>query len=344
MSFNTKIQWCDHTWNPWIGCSKVSPGCLNCYAETVTPSRTFGIQWGKGHPRFRTSESYWKQPSRWNADASRTSDGQRRPRRVFPSLCDWLDDEVPIAWLADFLTVIFQTPDLDWLLLTKRPENFVPRLRAVQRQFTVDPLDIVDRSDAWLAGERVPHNVWFGVSAENQRYWDERVELLKKIPAAVRFISAEPLLESINCGFPAGARLPDRPDGWETWGQRKKDEFTTSIARAVYIARCSIGINWVIVGGESGPKARRCEVDWVDSMVGQCRAVSVPVFVKQLGSSCHVNVCTCGRNSDGHWKGPAPCFHCHGILKLKHPKGGDPEEWPENLWVREWPDLGKANK
>ena len=118
MAETTKIQWCDATFNPWIGCSKVSPGCANCYAERDFDLRKHVAKWGAGQPRHRTSVSYWKEPLKWNRHAPMLASGVR-PRVFCGSLCDWLDDEVPVEWLADLLDLIRRTPNLDWLLLTQ---------------------------------------------------------------------------------------------------------------------------------------------------------------------------------------------------------------------------------
>jgi protein gp37 len=159
MAENSKIEWTDHTFNPWIGCTKVSPGCANCYAEVSTPVRTARAKghelWGEGSPRQRTSEANWKQPLKWNRDAGRKFDSWntfrdtlwatdeklienghqpfQRPRVFCASLSDWLDNEVPIEWLADLLKLIHDTPNLDWLLLTKRPENYWIRVPQAMR-------------------------------------------------------------------------------------------------------------------------------------------------------------------------------------------------------------------
>ena len=121
MASNSKIEWTTHTFNPWIGCTEVSPGCAHCYARDMMERRYHRVQWGAGQPRSRTTADYWKQPARWHRQAQ--ASGQRD--RVFcASLADWLDDEVPIDWLADLLKLIESTPHLDWLLLTKRIEHW----------------------------------------------------------------------------------------------------------------------------------------------------------------------------------------------------------------------------
>ena len=124
MAKDTKIQWADATFNPWIGCTKVSAGCAHCYAEGTTRARVLRARgqetWGKGAKRARTSLAYWKQPLSWNRAPNRM--------RIFPSLCDWLDDEVPTDGSRTSLNLIHVTQNLNWLLLTKRPENWKNRI------------------------------------------------------------------------------------------------------------------------------------------------------------------------------------------------------------------------
>ena len=234
MGENSKIEWCHHTFNPWIGCTKVSPGCANCYAEKSTRARVLRSEghetWGKGAKRSLTSEANWKQPLKWNERAARTRVGipgnhlvkigtmdgkvmftdvtcpsggvmppadwealpKFRPRVFCASLSDWLDDEVPIEWLGRLLKLIRDTPHLDWLLLTKRPQNWQARLHKVSEHLKnqQQPHAVVD---AWLDGH-APANVWIGTTMEDQTRADERIPVLLNIPATVRFLSCEPLL------------------------------------------------------------------------------------------------------------------------------------------------------
>lgn len=272
MSENTKIEWCDHTFNPWTGCTKVSPGCANCYAEGW--ANRYGIvKWGPGAPRRRTSAANWKLPVKWNLEAERKRVRDlhswpagkpmpdNRPRVFCASLADWLDDEVPVDWLADLLCLIRSTPHLDWLLLTKRPENWQPRLHAVLHHlseqdgaFTVET-QANDRwwhVQHWLDGD-YPHNIWLGTTVENQDMADKRIPQLLRIPAKVRFLSCEPLLE--------------RVDLWGTGATRDNGN----------------GIDWLICGGESGPRARAMHPDWARFLRDQCQAANVPYFFKQMG-------------------------------------------------------------
>ena len=264
MSENSAIQWTDHTFNPWIGCTKVSPGCVNCYAETLDTmrfSKTLGegtknapvSHWGKGAPRHRTSESNWKQPLKWDKQAALTV-GQggifgdvARPRVFCASLADWLDDEVPREWQTDLLKFIEATPNLDWLLLTKRPENW-------EGVMTNALLDGVEMVHEWVNG-RPPENVWIGTTVEDQKRADERIPQLLSIPAKVRFLSCEPLLEAVDLypdGIGTGIDIPD-------------------------------GIHWVITGGESGPGCRPAKIEWFRFLRDQCADVGAAFFMKQLG-------------------------------------------------------------
>ena len=288
MGEETKIAWCDSTFNPWIGCTKVSPACANCYAETLMDTRWNRVKWGKGQPRQRTSSANWKQPLAWEKQAAHT--GIRRT--VFcGSLCDWLDEEVPVEWLADLLDLIRQTPNLDWLLLTKRPELWHCRIyNAYTPDVTGDNLPLLQWMGDWLCaweeargfslpphhrGKRPPLNVWIGVTVENQEMADKRIPELLKIPARVRFLSCEPLLGAVNMRAVAYIRAG---------GQTIIDALTGHMPNAFSGTKPSWPrIDWVICGGESGPKARPMHPDWARSLRDQCKAAGVPFFFKQWG-------------------------------------------------------------
>ena len=291
MSEKTNIEWTDHTFNPWIGCAKVSPGCVHCYADRQDNHRKWTPEgWGKGKPRKRTSAANWRQPLLWNQNAKKfpwkcptcecciTDDAyesdpcvecsnchkaylvpRNRPRVFCGSLCDWLDGEVPIEWLADLLALIHQTPNLDWQLLSKRPENWESRmlkcsvhLKAVRGDM---PTWLWDWRNAYGAP---PPNVWIGVSVEDQARADERIPELLKIPAKVRFLSCEPLLGPLS-RFIKGTRAAGHESQETRW------------------------VDWVICGGESGPQARPMHPDWARSLRDQCQAAKVPFFFKQWG-------------------------------------------------------------
>jgi protein gp37 len=176
MGENSKIEWTDHTLNPWIGCQHVSPGCDHCYAEAQNAFRKWnGGTWGPHAPRKRTSEQNWKQPIKWNvhAGAFKTEHGHR-PRVFCASLADVFDNQVDPTWREDLFALIQECRRLDWLVLTKRPQNVAKML----------PSD-------WGDGYR---NVWLGITAEDQIRFDQRWPLLQKIPAVIKFISYEPAI------------------------------------------------------------------------------------------------------------------------------------------------------
>lgn len=283
MAENSKIEWTHHTFNPWRGCTKVSGGCKNCYAETMSKRNpaTLGV-WGDNGTRVVAAESYWKQPLKWNRDAEKA--GERR--RVFcASLADVFEDHPAImpGWRARLGKLILDTPYLDWLLLTKRIENVYRMLPDFWINFT-EPYGM-------------PANVWLGTTVENQEQADKRIPELLKIPAAVRFLSCEPLLGAINLrrvsdgsGFhfnalsaKHGVGLTVRAD----WREAIDRQGSYGVAESV---------DWVIAGGESGTGARPCHPDWIRSLRDQCQAAGVAFHFKQWGG---VNKKAAGRILDG---------------------------------------------
>lgn len=332
MAANTKIEWCDHTFSPWEGCSKVSPGCAHCYAATY--ARRFGIKWGPGTPRPMTKS--WDLPRRWNRKAERayvaaahsTPPGQpirlRRPT-VFPSRMDWLDEDVPAETLAAFLGLVTETPYLNWLLLTKRPENFLSLLRLAAGELGVaGERGDKGASDAWgmvfdwIKGTP-PANVWVGTSVEDQIRADERIPHLLRIPAVGRFLSVEPLLGPVDLQMMrSGGELGEG----EPWMDCLRGRVFDSQGDGTNTE----SIHWVIIGGESGPGSRSCNVAWIRSLVIQCLTAGVPGFVKQLGARPY----RVEHQPDGDEAVD---------ISLRHPKGGDPTEWPAEVrYVREFPE------
>jgi len=203
MGDTTKIEWADKTFNPWIGCQKVSPGCDHCYAEAMMDHRYHKVEWGPHGERKRTSDANWRKPRQW-AKAARGSG--KRPRVFCASLADVFDNKVPSGWRGDLFDLIAATPELDWLLLTKRPENF--------RRF-------------WPTGDWP--NVWLGVTAEDQEHYDKRWPLLADTRARVRFISYEPACGPLSipfepvhpdwviCGGESGPNARQMPAEWARW-------------------------------------------------------------------------------------------------------------------------------
>lgn len=266
MAENTEIAWCDSTFNPWIGCTKVGPGCDNCYAEADFDLRKHRAKWGPGNPRSRTSAANWKKPLQWNAkpffecgcghrgtmeelttNAIHSCDLKFKParRRVFcASLADVFDNEVPAAWRMDLVSLIANTPNLDWLLLTKRIGN-------VQKMSQKDGMlfDVLQR------------NVWLGATVCNQEEADRDIPKLLAVPARVRFLSMEPLLGPVALGLLGTIPATIAPN------------YTLTHER----------LHWVVVGGESGPKARPMQPAWVRSLRDQCKEASVAFLFKQWG-------------------------------------------------------------
>jgi protein gp37 len=262
MGKHTNISYCHHTFNPVIGCNEVSAGCAHCFAKQSTAARVArskGIElWSKDGPRQRTSAAYWRQPLAW--DRAAAAAGERR--RVLNTLCDPLDPAWPIDVLADYFDLIRRTENLDWLLLTKRPELWSIRLDTISE--LVGSLELYKDFRAWLVSwlsGAAPANVWIGATVEHQPMADKRIPELLKIPARVRFLSCEPLLGPINLEMALEDFQPLNPD----------------------LSRKPAPIQWVICGGESGPHARPMHPDWARSLRDQCKAAGVPFFFKQWG-------------------------------------------------------------
>ena len=255
MGKSTTIAWTDHTFNPWIGCQKVSPGCDHCYAEAQDRRFTGGQHWGPHALRRRTSEANWRQPLAWNRAAERA--GTRR--RVFcASMADVFDNQVPPEWRTDLWHLIDATPHLDWLLLTKRPQNIGKML----------PVD-------WGNGWR---NVWLGTTTEDQAEAERRIPHLLSVPAAVHFLSCEPMLGPVSLSSIYVGRDIIKPLAGVTWYPTPPDWPTQGIT-----ARHSQKIKWVICGGESGPAARPMHPDWARGLRDQCASAAVAFFFKQWG-------------------------------------------------------------
>lgn len=407
MGENTKIEWCDFSWNPWIGCTKVAPGCAHCYAESFA-KRTGKSVWGPNGTRVKTSEANWSKPVKWNKDADPLVRTRRmkdpihiianaaielalayRPRVFCASLADVFEEwdgeivdhrgnrmgvresgfEVAlpqgggrIGWMptsatmerpgtmddlrSDLFALIDATPNLDWLLLTKRPEN-IRRMWPVTKTQIARAGEILDIGDeggrAFMESQpdairpRVCRsNVWLGCSIANQEDADTNIpELLKcRDLSPVLFLSCEPLIGPVDLK----KWLPQISDAGQLIG-------TITYGDPPMFEHFVPNIDWVIVGGESGPKARPCDLTWIRSIRKQCKAVGVSCFIKQLGarpydSSDENGRCECPQwtercESDGH---PT------GFFRLKDRKGGDPSEWLEDLRVREFPVVNMMAK
>lgn len=256
MAADTGISWSDSTFNPWIGCTKVSPACDHCYAERLMEHRMHRVKWGAGMPRARTSPSNWKTPLYWEKQHNAFMLAHGRRQRVFcASLADVFDNEVPSQWRTDLFRLIADTPHLDWLLLTKRIGNARDMIE-----------EAVDSNDlpVWPWS-----HVWLGSTVVNQEEADRDVPKLLATPAAVRFLSIEPMLGPVNLVRVQMRLRPANFDGPEVNG------YTAPLE-----APC--GVDWVIAGDESGPHARPSDLDWYRSLKDQCQAAGVAFHMKQI--------------------------------------------------------------
>jgi protein gp37 len=246
----TTISWSQATFNGWIGCQKVGPGCDNCYAEARDIRFEGGQHWGPGAPRRRTSAANWRKPYRWDRLAREAG---VRTRVFCSSLADVFDNAIDPQWRRDLAQVIRDTPQLDWMLLTKRIGN-VPRM--VEDDF----------------GGSLPGHVWLGASVVTQAEADRDISRLLAVPAAIRWLSMEPLLERIEIA-------PDQ----------------------------MAALDMVVVGGESGPRARPMPLDWARDLLRQARTGGTAFHFKQMSEA------------------DSPSDY------------GDVEAFPEDLRVRELP-------
>lgn len=300
MGERSSIEWTHATFNPWIGCTKVHTGCKNCYAEAQNKRWAHnGGTWGVGAPRRVTSDANWRKPMAWARAAAKA--GERH--RVFcASLADVLDEEAPADAQARLWSLIRQTAfrcsgEENRIAACMSP---VPGMdggdcaNCGRPAGGLDWLLLTKRPERWeVIPEDVRPLVWFGTSVSDQATADQMIpRLLGADGFRLRFLSMEPLIGPVDLG------------------------------RAMRIVRAdadgvTFGLSWVIVGGESGPGARPCDVTWIRSVVEQC-ATGVPCFVKQLGASV-VNL--------------------EYQARLADPKGGDPSEWPADLRVRQFPGV-----
>lgn len=309
MGKKTGISWCDHTFNPWWGCVRVSTGCERCYAETFARRMGFDL-WGKDKPRRFFEQKHWSEPLKWEKEAREA----KATRRVFcASMADVFQGhpELNLA-RARLWNLVEKTPHLEWLVLTKRPENFKPMVL-----------------EKWL-NYGGPDNLRIGTTIEHQKVAKARLRELFNWPGK-NFISVEPMLSPVSL---AEAIEPEDEDwamvnainddgepeefieeceaecDWVNYGQDlvpNPEHYEWASWRRWRAGLFALGrlVDWVIIGGESGAGCRPMEIEWAAALMEECRIAGVPVFVKQLGG---------------------------------HPDKRDRrEEWPEVLRVQEWP-------
>jgi len=305
MANKTGIEWTDSTWNPWIGCTRVSAECDNCYALNAM------TRYGHDAAAVKRTKT-WSDPLRWNSEAARLE----RRRKVFAcSWSDWFHADAD-QWREDAWMVVRCCQNLDFLILTKRPERIIECL----------PDDWPSMYFGYRNGGYL--NAWLGVTVGHSDTL-ERIDELVRVPAAVRFVSCEPLLERISLGR---WLWPDCPG-------------TDADCEAGRCDRSRPLLDWVIIGCESGPRRRPCDLDWVLELVEQCRQAGVPVFVKQLSVNGRVS------KDPAEWpewarvrqfpKGPCRPAYRFSSSSFRSMVGGrvskDPAEWPEWARVRQFP-------
>lgn len=352
MADHSKIEWTEATWNPVVGCSIVSPGCTNCYAMKDA--------WRKNAnprlPRYHGLTKMTKGGAVWTGEVRTVPElldwplHRRKPLRIFVnSMSDLFHEDVPFEFIADVFAVMACTTRHIYQILTKRQQRMLDffawlEMDGFQFPMQVDPLRVWPqwtparggRGGYDNCGPAWPlENVWLGVSVEDQKRADERIPLLLQTPAAVRWISAEPLLGPVDISPWLAMRT-------EIGGIQDERE----------------RLDWVVVGGESGPGARPFDIAWARSLRDQCRAAGVPFFLKQIGTEplgwCAANTPeiigaedASGKRAEGtdgdcdYYEASEMAQPCSGYGRrcavLKDRKGGDPAEWPEDLRVREYP-------
>lgn len=370
------IEWTDTVWNPVLGCSRVSAGCQNCYAERFAHRglterhRGLTVMGSKG-PR-------WTGEVRLVPEVLGTPLTWRKPRRVFVnSMSDLFHEGVSFEFIAAVFGVMAAAPQHTFQVLTKRPARMreffewlspgarflafppppIDKLACLADDALTPHMSHADLSRAFAPGRGAKTwplpNVWLGVSVEDQATADERIPLLLECPAAVRWVSAEPLLATVDLGLQSATckccprwssrwvRLPRDVRGDFLWAATRAPAGLYRASSNQHGALCVPatdgknlgikpaefealpGLDWVVVGGESGPGARTFDIAWARSIVQQCKTARVPCFVKQLGA----------RPLAQHPMEPGALL----AVSLADRKGGDMAEWSNDLRVRQWP-------
>jgi protein gp37 len=316
MGEHSKIEWTDHTFNPWIGCTKVGPGCDHCYAENWNARFGAGIapNWGPGAPRRRTTSQNWNKVRKWDREASVAS---KRPRVFCASLADVFDNEVPVEWRADLWILIEECSSLDWILVTKRVGNVAKM--------------------APIGG--FPRNVIILATIVNQPEADRDVPKLLALKSAGIVgkigVSYEPALGPVNWRSIDLGEIQSNGLGMRRYERDALRHWMTSIPashgckpseKQTAPSMSSSGhpsLDWLIVGGESNQgkhKARPFQVSWARNAILHARGTGCAVFIKQLGSNPVFGT----SENQNYYKDKA---------------GGDPSEWPADVQVREFPFL-----
>ena len=277
MADTTAISWTDHTFNPWQGCERVSPGCDNCYAEAI--SRRVGHPERWAGERAVTSDNYWRNPLKWDRAAAEAG----RPALVFcASMADVFEDHPGVADARQRLfELIEQTPNLIWQLLTKRPENV---LRLVPRRWLPGTEEGCTGCGEFPLDHEWPSNVWIGCTVEDQQRADERIPHLLQVPAPVRFLSCEPLLGPLELSRWLAARCEcmDSGPSYTNVGNPHHDGSPDECPDCFMGVKFS-GIGWIIAGAESrgSRPGRQALMEWFRSLRDQAQNAGIPFLLKQ---------------------------------------------------------------
>lgn len=323
------IQWTDETYNPIVGCSRISAGCKNCYAADAAKSARL-----QQFPQYQKVKD-WNGVTEFVESQLLKPLSWKKPKKVFVcSMSDLFHESVPFEWIDQIFAVMAIAPQHTFQILTKRPKRMLEYFLDYRCDMAPRWVEIQGTKQVIDLGRSLPlPNVMLGVSVENQQAAGDRIPLLLQAPATKRFLSCEPLLELVSL---------------KSWLRKEVGKGVCSICKKdsiLYVAKDSIEklavankvaclnclpfIDWVICGGESGAGARPCHINWLRSLVKQCNETSTKVFVKQLGSVSVVD---------------SPIFlegigikSSYAPIKLRDRKGGNIEEFPEDLRVREFP-------
>lgn len=293
----SKIEWTDAVWNPVSGCTKLSEGCRNCYAERMSKRLAGRCGYPKDEPfKVTLHPDKLADPLKW-----------KKPRRIFVnSMSDLFHQDVPFEFIDKVFATMFDAGQHTFMILTKRPDRMMKYLSPDNPRYTASKVFKLTKDNAGSFDCDLPlplPNVWLGVSVENQVTADERIPLLLQTPAEGRFISAEPLLGPVDLSPWLGISRFEEGAQW--------------------VRDTGADFDWVIVGGESGPKARPMHPDWVKSLRDQCQAAETKFFFKQWGEwfvpedgseACRVCGCTWNNACDGgcYWAEPGLCSNCVG--------------------------------
>jgi protein gp37 len=341
---HTGIEWTDETWNPVVGCSKISAGCQNCYAinqahRNASIAKTHAnpgrLSYYEGLTTKKAGRIEWTGEVRVVLEALEVPlHWVKKPRRIFVnSMSDLFHGAVPFDSIDEIFAVMAITPEHTYQILTKRParmrsyiqsrmDNPLPFRAALARIGGLSLTFVQDQRRVRMAQSAdvsiVLPNVWLGVTVENQEAANERIPMLLETPAALRFLSCEPLLGSIDLRkiqWPEKHQVDVLRGGY--WEERE-------VFYKGFVNHSDMEpIDWAIVGGESGPKARECNLEWLESIADQCEAAQVPVFLKQLGS---LPVVVEGET--------------HSCWKISDRKGAKLEDWPQRFRkFRQFPEL-----